>query len=1000
MKSYFFRVIHLAKLFRMLEPPHSAETAAAEIQSFFAAILMRGMYEDAYLIAFDFHHLQDSPTSNALLRVLLNDQKTPSLVKAKVMRDLAQSRKLENIEVDPDDLEATAKDIFVQSGHVHGALDIDFNRACRSLKNGTGSMDDHWATVQNYLREIEALDDQNKALHIIGAIQDAIDHLQSFDIQRQLVRECEERSREGGARLFWILRRIGAIAHWLRHSGHTSKSIEGAEVLFKEISTSDCRWIKGFVAQNLAHAYVSIKDHDRAVEWARMCYSNWAPLEPLDRAEARKEVLNAEMLSRFPTIDVLVELVETTWSHVQEEIVAGLSKPAIEKIEIILSMILMHNRNLDAAPWIATFDNLLRNLPEPEATIKRADFYQIQADFSLADGRGQPDTDNENKAVELMEKSIPLYIAQKLLFQAANSRQKCALIHLAIHQKSPSITELQTAVEQFEVAGNYFSEIDHALQIEINTFWIAFCCYEGWCRKWLSGSLVLDSLVSAELVRDQQRSELSILGGLDAITSKQRLRTDKNLRKLYNMAFTVCSKDDQPEKLWEWIQKAKARSLSDALGLGVLVPEVLETKVQKYNETRDLYNEERKLQSALKTCSGHQRLALRGDLWAVQKQMKKHSCLMELIGLREGHSVDLNRIKKLLPSDQEALPRSRLIFVDWFLMDARIHVCILKDQGSPFVRRCEVEYSSVLSWKIAYLDSKEGRSKSIWGSDDEDNPFRQLDPLVAPLKDVAGEGSIFIFSVTDVLHSLPLHALWLEDEPIIVNHPVVYSVSMTTFVQCRDRSYARKGVPQSMAILAAYEMAHEEIEEDFVKERKAIKKSVDELGLDTGATTFFGKASSKQALTSALQSYSLVHFHGHCHLNESAITDQALVLPEGSFSVRDIFNVKQMARHVTLIACASASQGITAGDEPLGIVSALLYAGASSVLGTIWPIASRCGREFSRLFYTEMRACSRESTVDLAVALQQTVVKIIKSEYEKSSPYYWASFVLHGSNLF
>ncbi|KAF1953687.1 hypothetical protein CC80DRAFT_568643 [Byssothecium circinans] len=143
MESYFFRAIHLAKMFRMIDPPHLTETAAVGIQSCFAAILTRGMYEDAYSIASDFHHLQDGPTSNALLRALLNGQKTPPLVKAKVMRDLAQSRKLENVEADPDDLETTARDIFIQSGHVHGALDIDFNRACRSLKSGAGSIDDH-----------------------------------------------------------------------------------------------------------------------------------------------------------------------------------------------------------------------------------------------------------------------------------------------------------------------------------------------------------------------------------------------------------------------------------------------------------------------------------------------------------------------------------------------------------------------------------------------------------------------------------------------------------------------------------------------------------------------------------------------------------------------------------------------------------------------------------------------------------------------------------------
>jgi CHAT domain-containing protein len=359
--------------------------------------------------------------------------------------------------------------------------------------------------------------------------------------------------------------------------------------------------------------------------------------------------------------------------------------------------------------------------------------------------------------------------------------------------------------------------------------------------------------------------------------------------------------------------------------------------------------------------------------WQRFNTEQEYSSLRELIELREGHSVDLNRIRKLLPSGQEASPQAQLIFVDWFLMDAQIHVCILKDQGDPLVQRCNIEYGAVLSWKIEYLDSEEGRSKSIRRSDDEDNPLRQLDPLVAPLEGMASEGDIFVFSVTDVLHSLPVHALWVEEEPIIENHPVVYSASLTTFVQCQDRSHAQKGDPQTMAVLAAYETADGEFKEDSLEERTNIRKFVEELGRDTGATTFFGSASSKEMLAPALQSCSLVHFHGHCHLNKSAMTDQALVLSDGNFSVRDIFDIKLMALHVTLIACESASQRITAGDEPLGIVSALLYAGASSVLGTIWPIASGCGREFSREFYANMRACNNEGITDLAVALQQTV---------------------------
>ena len=59
-----------------------------------------------------------------------------------------------------------------------------------------------------------------------------------------------------------------------------------------------------------------------------------------------------------------------------------------------------------------------------------------------------------------------------------------------------------------------------------------------------------------------------------------------------------------------------------------------------------------------------------------------------------------------------------------------------------------------------------------------------------------------------------------------------------------------------------------------------------------------------------------------------------------------------MLTHYTLVACDSSTQDIAAGDKPLGLLSALLYARAASVLGCLWPIDSEAGRIFGRKFYS------------------------------------------------
>jgi CHAT domain-containing protein len=84
------------------------------------------------------------------------------------------------------------------------------------------------------------------------------------------------------------------------------------------------------------------------------------------------------------------------------------------------------------------------------------------------------------------------------------------------------------------------------------------------------------------------------------------------------------------------------------------------------------------------------------------------------------------------------------------------------------------------------------------------------------------------------------------------------------------------------------------------------------------------------------------------------MADQSLQLCDGPLAVRDVLSLKLRSPHITLVACDLASQGITAGDEPLGLVTALLCAGAGSVLGTLWSTASETGCVFAKRFYAEL----------------------------------------------
>ena len=76
------------------------------------------------------------------------------------------------------------------------------------------------------------------------------------------------------------------------------------------------------------------------------------------------------------------------------------------------------------------------------------------------------------------------------------------------------------------------------------------------------------------------------------------------------------------------------------------------------------------------------------------------------------------------------------------------------------------------------------------------------------------------------------------------------------------------------------------------------------------------------------------------------------------------------------------------GDELLGLVRGLLYAGAQGVLVTLWDVNDQSTAEFMKLFYEHLK-----TNPNKAQAVQHATAEIRK---KYAHPFYWAPFVLVG----
>jgi CHAT domain-containing protein/predicted negative regulator of RcsB-dependent stress response len=106
---------------------------------------------------------------------------------------------------------------------------------------------------------------------------------------------------------------------------------------------------------------------------------------------------------------------------------------------------------------------------------------------------------------------------------------------------------------------------------------------------------------------------------------------------------------------------------------------------------------------------------------------------------------------------------------------------------------------------------------------------------------------------------------------------------------------------------------------------------------------------------------------------------------------RDIYNLdlKDVAL-VTLSACETGLGRIARGDEILGFTRAFFYAGATSLIVSMWPVADESSALTMRTFYAQLT--EGHEAIDAMRTAQLTVLKNPRF----SHPFFWAPFDLMG----
>jgi CHAT domain-containing protein/Flp pilus assembly protein TadD len=268
------------------------------------------------------------------------------------------------------------------------------------------------------------------------------------------------------------------------------------------------------------------------------------------------------------------------------------------------------------------------------------------------------------------------------------------------------------------------------------------------------------------------------------------------------------------------------------------------------------------------------------------------------------------------------------------------------------------------------------------------------------------------------LHTLPFAALVRDGHWLAEQKPIHTVLSATVYAELKKSR--RQGPEAAPAALAAFgdphyppmppgrsSTVHPEVRAAVGRglSLTSLPSTRDEVrgiaSLYPEARTFLGAEATEERAKSIGKDARYLHFACHGLLDERFPLNSALALtiPEHSGEGQDngllqaweIFeSVRLDADLVTLSACDSALGQEMGGEGLLGLTRAFQYAGARSVLASLWSVSDASTAELMKSFYGYLQKGRSKDE-----ALRAAQADLIQGK-SFSHPYYWAAFELTG----
>ncbi len=493
------------------------------------------------------------------------------------------------------------------------------------------------------------------------------------------------------------------------------------------------------------------------------------------------------------------------------------------------------------------------------------------------------------------------------------------------------------------------------------------------------------------------------------------LGTDKRMeayRNLIDLLITLHSSEkgkEYDQEAFDYLERAKARSFLDRLEISQLdISQGIDPKLlNKENELMkdisklytNLYNSDFSSQEAIQI---HEELKEYEDkLESLKREIRTLS--PAYADLKYPEIITLEETQKELLDDQSAFFAYSIGKENSYLF------VITKNNLNIFPIPNREILQNRISEYLKTITDKDSHNFQLG--------YELYSDLVLP--GLTKEMKNLIFIPDDILHFLPFEALITHEKSkgwLIQDYQIAYIPSLSSYREIMIRKNTNNENPEQDILafgdpsFGSLEMEENggDIFQDFFSSPAfnfsrleysdyEIQK-ISSLFNKTKTKIYTRELASEEELKNHnLEDYKIIHFATHSLIDDKRPARSSIVLTldddpleDGFLQMREVYNLKLNSDLVVLSACQTGLGQFINGEGIEGLNRAFFYAGASSVLMSLWSVNDQASSQLMERFYHYLR--SSESPMN---ALHKTKLEMISSGV-LSHPYYWAGFIVSG----